>query len=344
MAKYSIEDTTLTSIADAIREKDAGRIVIHEILLDTRVSKTSNATGFDTYEGVYEPNLDVTDTITFEGADFIVIDIACHTDNSSYDYVQVKVPGETVVKMGGTSKRQTLRYEGTNTVDLYFHSNSSNSSASKTFLGYYAEVKGYKYEYENKETNTYKPSEMPEAIKDLRGSENPLYIELNSGSTYTPRPSLSYTDTVCESCGLWYHGIGSTGSAQSTSAWRWRKKSKSDIWPMVYWPANNNAMSENTEYRLVFYIWCSPGKTVEWASNNIYFNEHFSTTHNLGPITESKQRIDITFTYKKSSSSYEPCLHMYPLFANTDEDTLLFMSAPIFFQADYANSGCELPY
>lgn len=194
---------------------------------------------------------------------------------------------------------------------------------------------------------TLTPLEMPDAIAAIEatgGGNTPLWIKLNSGSTYTPKPSLTYTDTVCESCGLWYHGIGSTGSAQSTSAWRWRKKSKSDIWPMVYWPANNNAMSDGKKYRLVFYIWCSPGKTVEWASNNIYFNENYSTTHDLGPITENKQLIDLTFTYNKSSSSYEPTLHMYPLFANTDEDTQLFMSAPIFYQADYANGKNEFPY
>jgi hypothetical protein len=342
MAKYSIEDTTLTNIADAIRNKYEKEYNITETPIETKVSKTPNATGFDTFDGAYAANLSTTDTVTIEGATRIKVKISYQTEATNYDYVQITANGLAGNKLGGsTLNTEEFVYDDTDTVSFYFKSDTSNGN----FLGYYAEVTGYTVVKEEIKV-PYTPLEMPEAIEGIEtgGGNAPFWIKLNSGSTYTPAPKLTYTDTVCESCGLWYYGIGSTGSAQSASAWRWRKKSKSDIWPMVYWPYNGGGMSNGKKYRLVFYVWCSPGKTVEWANNNIYFNDNFSTTHNLKPITENKQLIDITFTYSEVKNNYQPCLHIYPKFADTDEDTQLFMSAPIFYQADYANSGCEFPY
>jgi hypothetical protein len=87
--QYAIEDTTMTALADGIRGI-VGETRLEEAMIEQEtviISKTSNATGFDTYSGEYGNNKTVYDVITIPGASKIVVDMAYQSESTSYDYV-----------------------------------------------------------------------------------------------------------------------------------------------------------------------------------------------------------------------------------------------------------------
>ena len=167
MAKYSIEDITLTNIADAIREKNTGKIKINEIVVGTDTSKTHNATGFDSYSGSYNNNLGVSDTVRIPGATKLKVKIAYQTESTNYDYVTITPGvGTATAKLGGTTlKEEEFEFPGTDTVTFKFVSDSSNGS----YLGYYAEITGVTEEEIDLGTSEYFPAEMAEAIRAIEG-------------------------------------------------------------------------------------------------------------------------------------------------------------------------------
>lgn len=177
MAKYSIEDTTLINIADAIRSKQKPKTEKVETIIETKVSKTSNATGFDSYSGSYGDNLSKTDTVTITGAPNIKVRIAYQTESASYDYVNITPGvGTAINKLGGTTlKEEVYDFPGTNTVTFKFISDRSNGD----YLGYYAEVMGYTVEEVEVDHPRYTPEAMAEEILALESSsasfETPLY-------------------------------------------------------------------------------------------------------------------------------------------------------------------------
>jgi hypothetical protein len=333
MAKYSIEDTTLTNIADAIRDKYPRQTIKREIEVGRQVSKSPNATGFDSFNGAYPDSYTNTDTITIEGATKIKIKIAYQTESTQYDYLQVTVNGITGSKLGGGSTIQTVEYEyeDTNQVKFYFKSDSSNGN----YLGYYAEVIGYTVVEEELEEETYTPLEMPEAINNIPIPPSRYVDKFGVSSTSVPQIYNTYSDTSVKGSVLCYENLSSTTS--SNSHFVWYKKTKNDTWPMFYCKASN--MTNNKPYRVIFYIWCSPGKTVEWANNNVYLNGNCQTTHDLKTITETPQLFVWDFKYIATSSSYEPTFHIYPAFANTDADTMLFVTPVLFFKTGESASA-----
>lgn len=165
MAKYSIEDTTLTNIADAIRSKQKPETEKIETAIETKVSKTPNATGFDSYSGSYSNNLARTDTVTITGATTIKVKIAYQTESTSYDYVNITPGvGTAINKLGGPNRAEAeYEFPGTNTVTFRFISDSSNGN----YLGYYAEVTGYTVEEVELPLPEYTPVEMAGAIEEL---------------------------------------------------------------------------------------------------------------------------------------------------------------------------------
>lgn len=190
-----VNESSLVNIADALRDKLGETYVEYETEIQyipiTKISQTSNAIGFNEFNGSYPSSYTNYDTVTIEGASKLKIKIAYQTEGIQYDWVQV-VPGATTStpntsdypKRGGTTLTQEeLEFLNTNTVTFYFRADSSNGN----YLGYYAEVIGYD-ENDNviqkaEEVLTpveiervFKPSEMSQAIGSI-----------NSGGWELPR-------------------------------------------------------------------------------------------------------------------------------------------------------------
>ena len=179
---YSIQSSTLTDIGDALRRRhgDTKIITVKDYLPLKIISKTTNATGFDTYEGTYANNLNTYDVITIPGASMIKVKMGYQTEAIKYDYIQV-VPGAytnstgfpaDAIKYGDKSAigYVELNFAG-DTITFYFHSDSSGN----TYLGYYAECVGYDGEgnivlsdeigeLEKEVFNGYSSAEMAAAI------------------------------------------------------------------------------------------------------------------------------------------------------------------------------------
>lgn len=208
MAKYSIEDTTLTNIADAIREKMEGKTITHKTLLDTKISKTSNATGPDTFSGSYASGT-VTETVTIPGADYLVVKLSYQTEGVSYDYVQYTANGTTSDKLGGKTLSTISLTLYTDTITFTFKADGSSNS----YLGYYAEVKGYTAVEEDLSGQSYTPVEMPSAIALIGGggfnTKEYDVIVNNEGTKYSSKytffPNISdYYDTVDDIEFVWF--------------------------------------------------------------------------------------------------------------------------------------------
>ena len=166
MAIVTINDDYLDNIADAIREKGGTVPTVGEAI-ETKVSKTVNATGFDSCSGNYGNNRDTYDVVTITGATTIKVKMAYQTEAVSFDYVQVAAGSlsampEGTKKYGGPDGGIVeLTFENTDTVTFYFHSDETTSDA----LGYYAEVSGYGAT-ETRST-TYRPKDMSTAIQSI---------------------------------------------------------------------------------------------------------------------------------------------------------------------------------
>lgn len=186
MAKYSIEDTTLTNIADALRDRNNGweDVIVgyDELYLPlVKVSKTPNALSLTERDGGYGNNTSLKETVTIPGAVSLEVTVAYQSEGTNYDYLIItegKTASTSGTKLGGNSLTQrTFTYAG-DSVSFYFKSDGSNGE----YLGYYAEVRGFDAEgnpilgeeitripiYETQACKEYKPTEMADAIQDIK--------------------------------------------------------------------------------------------------------------------------------------------------------------------------------
>ena len=181
--RYSIEDTTLRGIADAVRRKHGEtKIITVTESRDYKISKTKNALGFDTSEGQHETQSFI-DTVTIEGATGILVKIGYQTTSKTYARVQVASGTYTMddfptdaERYGGASKEYVeLSFENTDTVTFLF---TNNGAANISYLGYYAEVYGtdaegnlltdlYEAEVDKEVPNMFSSAEMADAIDSL---------------------------------------------------------------------------------------------------------------------------------------------------------------------------------
>lgn len=182
---YSIQSSTLVDIGDALRRRhgETKTITVEEYLPFKEISKTTNATGFNTYEGTYANLLNTYDVITIPGASTIKVKMGYQTESTKYDYVQV-VPGAypdgtnfptDATKYGDRESIKYIELDFTgDTITFYFHSDNSGN----TYLGYYAECYGYDIEgnailgdeigeVEKEVFNGYSSAEMAEAIDSI---------------------------------------------------------------------------------------------------------------------------------------------------------------------------------
>ena len=172
--RYSIEDTTLTGIADALRRyRGDTKFEFEDLEAETKISKTQNATGFDSFEGNY-PSGETYDTVTIPGAESIHVKMAYQTHSQPNAYVQVAAGKLSEVsafvsceKYGGQELTTVeLTFEDTDTVTFRFN---NIYSSGDNFLGYYAEVSGlHKIEV----PNTYSSAEMKDVIDSIIPEES----------------------------------------------------------------------------------------------------------------------------------------------------------------------------
>ena len=188
---YSIQEDTLTSIGDALRRKfgETKIITVQDYLPLKVISKTSNATGTNTWNGAYPNSARIYDVVNIPGAVKIEVNLYAQTEGTSWDWVQVAsgVLDESnfptdATKYGGQSiLNYKLIFENTDTITFFFRTDGSTGG----FLGYYAECMGYDVDgnvlmsdeladVEREVLNDYSPLEMPQAIDDI---PDPIEIE-----------------------------------------------------------------------------------------------------------------------------------------------------------------------
>ena len=180
MEQYLINDTTLTAIGDALRNKTGGEIKIEivEHTVPYIISKTPNAKNFTEHNGGYGNSMNMYDFAYIPGATKIKVKMAYQTEGTNWDYVQVaagKITSmpSTITKYGDKTLSQVeLEFDNTDTITFYFKTDGS----SDNYLGYYAECTGYDADgnviyctiQEEKEVpNIFLPTEMPAAINNM---------------------------------------------------------------------------------------------------------------------------------------------------------------------------------
>ena len=294
MANVIINDKHLTDIGNSLR-KHLGETETHiEIIPSSdkvvKISKTDNATSFETYSGGYANSTSKYDTITIERAASIGVKMAYQTESTTYDYVQVAsgsltaMPSGTTKYGGGTRQTVELTFENTDTVTFYFKSDSSGNN----FLGYYAEVYGYdsngEFIYDQTIITTemkreFLPSEMSSAIdsidpKDVVNSwiaDTEHYgITTWSNAGSNTLQNLALPDGVEFEDIVYLSGLGTNSSGSSSG-------STNNNFPYVYcpmlWNHTIDAASSNT-----------------WSKDKkLYFcggfgNSISSSTHAPGPV------------------------------------------------------------
>ena len=165
--KYSIEDTTLTNIANAIRGKVGNT---RPVYAEYAINKSGSSTGFDYTSGTYANPY--TSTTTINGASYLKIKMAYTARNSSDDafYVNdVKYSTESYTPSIPELVEFTVSgYSVTFRVELI-------NSAIIARTGWYAEIRGYDENdnivmvaTEETEPNNLTPIQMAEVINNMQ--------------------------------------------------------------------------------------------------------------------------------------------------------------------------------
>lgn len=210
---YSIQSSTLVDIGDALRRRhgDTKIITVKDDKPLKIISKTDNATGFDSHNGDYALRLNTYDVVKMPGAVRIDVKLSCQTENTRYDYLQVAA-GEldsanfptTAEKYGGKEIQSLELTFNTDVITFHFVSDTSNSA----FLGYYAECAGYDADgnaifgdVEKEVFNGYSSAEMAEAIDTIEVGIFPPDSVLHISGDCSGRFKNGVFDWVIEACG-----------------------------------------------------------------------------------------------------------------------------------------------
>lgn len=183
MALYSIKQETLTNIGDALRRKHGETktiTVTEEVDVPSiTVSASPNSTSFTHFGGLSGEKKNIKDIVTIPSANSIHVKIAYRTMgayNSVSVYSDTYSSGELYTNSSSSSiVNKEFTFEGTDTITFYY---SEGYASTTTGVGYYAECTGYdadgnvivgvqQIEVEKEVKNTYKSSEMAQAIDDI---------------------------------------------------------------------------------------------------------------------------------------------------------------------------------
>lgn len=210
MSKVFIEESTLSSIGDALRRKHGetkmGTVIVEKEVPAAVISKTPNATGFDSWEGNYDKDVDYS-TFSDTKRYYDVV----HIPNAAKIQVTIKVALNSARHPIGNWKDEVYIYTGNypetdiymdKDIVAYFNYTDNNVKTVVTvdgeyvsfklevanttkdntnMLGYYAECVGLDAEgnplgtqiIEIEEVvevpNTYNPLDVPEAIDNIGG-------------------------------------------------------------------------------------------------------------------------------------------------------------------------------
>lgn len=201
--RYSIEDTTLTGIANALRRKhgETKTITVTETQQFPKkyIVKTPNATGFGTndFEGIYTEGLEITNvygsdmyiqTLHLPNAAKIKIkiswDLAYKEGDNMFDEFficegQGYLPFDSVLDTFKKGNQKEYEVSGEYVSFVIYPKTSSITDVDRNLLGYYAEVTGYdasgnplepyeaEVEVDKAIPNTFDPLDMADAIDEL---------------------------------------------------------------------------------------------------------------------------------------------------------------------------------
>lgn len=181
---YSIKESTLTDIGDALRRKhgETEWVTITEELPVTIVSKTANATGYDSWEGLLETGTRCK-VISIPNAKSIVVKLSVNFGYYGGNSLHVKILSGTytvdeaiqanaTIYGNKTLTNYDLEFEDTSIITILYY----NAGFNPNTLGYYAEIFGLDEnkefisaptEVEKEVKKTYSSSEMADAIDDI---------------------------------------------------------------------------------------------------------------------------------------------------------------------------------
>ena len=171
MALYSIKEETLTDIGDALRRKHGETKWIVSDEGTVLVSKSQGSTGFNNYGGQFNTG-EILEVIKITGANSIKITL----QSSFYTgYMQLFIaPGKhDTVSMNKdyykyNNKNGDFVFEDIDTITIKY----VDAYAQTGNYGYYMEIRGFDADGNalKKISNTYKSSEMAQAIDDIETS------------------------------------------------------------------------------------------------------------------------------------------------------------------------------
>ena len=183
MALYSIKQETLTGIGDALRRRHGETktiTVTEEVDVPSiTVSASPNSTSFTNFGGIKGENLTIEDVVTIPNASSVKVKVAYRT-TGAYHYLKIYSDSFSTDDLNtstssGKIVNTEFTFENTDTITFDYHEGYSFSVVG---VGYYAECTGYdadgnvivgvqQIEVEKEVKNTYKSSEMAQAIDDI---------------------------------------------------------------------------------------------------------------------------------------------------------------------------------
>ena len=185
MALYSIKQETLTDIGDALRRKHGETKWIVSDEGTVLVSKSQGSTGFNNYGGQFNTG-EILEVIKITGANSIKITL----QSSFYTgYMKLFIaPGKhdtgSIDKddYKYSNKNGDFVFEDTDTITIKYR----DGYAQTGNYGYYMEIRGFDADGNalKKISNTYKSSEMAQAIDDILPSPPDEAFVISGGCSY----------------------------------------------------------------------------------------------------------------------------------------------------------------